>query len=284
MVAEVAVGAAVLYVAMCGLLFFGQSKQVYFPGRTVHATPEDAGLSFESLRLKTPDGETLAGWFIPGPTNVPAAGYTVLVCHGNAGDIGDRVYLARLLHDMGFGSLMFDYRGYGQSSGRPTEEGTYADASRVWEHLTVERKIAPDRIVLYGHSLGGVVAIHLAQSVRPAPRLLVAESVFSSAPDMAARIYPWLPGRALCRFRYNAAELIHNVECPVILAHSPDDEVIPYDLGRRVFDAAKGPKRFFQLTGGHNTGGLHVEPVYQRMIADAAVGGGAFFTRTGEGR
>jgi len=276
MIAEVAVGAAVVYVGMCGLLFFGQSRQVYYPGKTVNATPEDAGLAFESLRLATPDGETLAGWYIPGPSNVPTAGYTVLVCHGNAGDIGDRVYLARLLHDMGFSSLMFDYRGYGNSSGRPTEKGTYTDAQRAWLYLTFERKIAPDRIVIYGHSLGGVVATHLAASVRPAPRLLVAESVFSSAPDMAARIYPWLPSRLLCRFRYAAVQDVQRVECPVIVAHSPDDEVIPYELGRRVFAAAREPKRFVTLSGGHNTGGLHVEPAYQRLIVDAALGGTAF--------
>jgi fermentation-respiration switch protein FrsA (DUF1100 family) len=252
---------------MCGLLFFGQAKQVYFPDRVVSATPADAGLKFEQVRVATADGETLAAWYVPagGAGNV---GRTVLYCHGNAGDIGDRVSHVVELHRAGFDVMVFDYRGYGESTGRPTEEGTYLDAGACWDHLVTKRGIPAETIVLYGHSLGGAVAA--VQASRSRPGLLVIEGTFSSASDMAAAMFPWLPSRVLCRFRYDALDAVSRVNCPIVVAHSRDDEMIPYAMGRRLFDAALEPRRFVELRGGHNESGLGYDAGYLRVIVDSA--------------
>jgi pimeloyl-ACP methyl ester carboxylesterase len=267
---EVLVAVSVVYGAFCGILFFGQSKQVYFPDLKVSATPADTGLKFESVRIRTEDGKTLGAWYVPASVG-SNLGYTVLYCHGNAGDIGDRVSHVEELHRVGFDVMVFDYRGFGESTGKPTEKGTYLDARACWDHLVKTRGVVPERIVVYGHSLGGAVAAHLAADAPP--RLLVVEATFTSAGDMAARMFPWLPSRLLCRFRYDTRDAVRRARCPVIVAHSRDDEMIPYVMGRRLFDSAHGPKRFVELRGGHNESGLGYAPEYPRLIVDAAANG-----------
>lgn len=267
---EVLITVAVVYSAFCGLLYFGQARQVYFPDRVVSATPAEAGIKFEPVSIRTGDGETLDAWYVPAAegSNV---GYTVLYCHGNAGDIGDRVWHVEALHGAGFASLVFDYRGYGRSTGKPSEDGTYLDAQACWDYLTSTRGIPAERIVVYGHSLGGAVAAHLA--ARSPPRLLVVEGSFTSAGDMGAMMFPWLPSRLLCRFRYDTRDSVQRARCPVVVAHSRDDEMIPYAMGRRTFESASGPKSFMELRGGHNESGLGYSPEYLRLIVDAATNG-----------
>lgn len=266
---EIAVAVGVVYGAFCGLLYFGQARQVYFPDRTVSATPANAGLAFEPLRISTADGETLGAWYVPaGPaTNL---GLTVLYCHGNAGDIGDRVGHVVELNRAGFDVMMFDYRGYGESSGKPTEEGTYKDVGACWEYLVAKRGVKADRIVLYGHSLGGSIAAWQA-AVTP-PRLLVVEGSFTSAGDMAAMMFPWLPARMLCRFGYSTEAAVRAARCPVLVAHSRDDEMIPFAMGRRLYESAPEPRRFFELRGGHNESGLGYSPEYLQAIVECASG------------
>jgi hypothetical protein len=244
--------AAACYAGLCLLVFAKQSGYVYYPDRHVACTPGDAGLRHEDLRLKTEDGETIAAWY------VPAAGetgrVTVLFCHGNGGDIGDRLESIRALNAMGLNVAIFDYRGYGNSTGRPSEKGTYADALAAWRHLVREKKIPAGRIVAYGESLGGAVAARLAEDRKPGA--LVLESTFTSARDMAARMFPCLPGRLLCRFSYDTLARLRGVKCPVLIAHSRTDEMIPFAFGKRLFEAANEPKAFVALTGGHNDCGI----------------------------
>lgn len=237
---------ALAYVGLCLLLVFTQSRAVYYPTRELRETPAAAGLPFENVVLRTADGESIQAWYVP----APRATRTVLVCHGNAGNRGDRVAFIGLLNSLRVNVLMFDYRGYGGSSGRPDEQGTYADALAAWKFLAEERGIAASNIVLFGQSLGGAVAAQLAERVRPGG--LVLESTFTSAGDMAAQIYPYLPARWLCRFRYDTLERLPRLACPLLVIHGPDDEMIPFAHAQRNFAAAREPKRLYPIAGGHN--------------------------------
>lgn len=235
------------YVGFALLVFFLQSRFVYYPTRTVLTTPAAMGLAFEDVRLTTEDGETIAGWYVAA-TGPPRG--TSLCFHGNGGNIGDRVDTIKALNDLGMNVLMIDYRGYGQSTGKPTEDGTYRDAHAAWNYLTGVRGEAPSRIAIHGRSLGCAVAARLAADRQPGA--LVLESPFASVPDMARVQFPWLPTRLCCRFNYDVVSSTAAVKCPVLVAHSPRDEMVPFEQGRRVFEAAPGPKRFVELSGSHN--------------------------------
>jgi fermentation-respiration switch protein FrsA (DUF1100 family) len=236
------------YVGLMLLMYFRQAKYVYFPSKSLTSTPATARLAYEELSVRTSDGETVQGWFVP--VDKPVG--TVLFCHGNAGNIGDRLDVIWMLHDMGLNACLFDYRGYGKSTGTPTEEGTYRDAEAVWDYLVRDKGVAAGRMVVWGESLGGAVAAWVAEKKHPGA--LILESTFTSIPDLASRLYPFLPIRWLCRFRYPTAVRLGSISCPVLVAHSPDDEMIPFAMGQKLYQAARDPKRFFTLRGSHNTG------------------------------
>ena len=256
---------AVTYIAMCALLFFMQKRQIYIPSGPIDLTPSVLDLKFENLRLKTSDGEEVSAWYVAAPNGGKGA-LTVHFSHGNGGNLSDRVDSMKTFHDMGFNTIAYDYRGYGESTGSTTEQGTYIDARTVYDYLVNEKKTAPEDIILFGRSLGGAVAVQLATEVQAS--MLVVESAFSSAPDMAARIFPILPARLLCRYRYDSAARIKEITCPVLLAHSPNDSVIPYDQGQKLFAAANEPKQFVDMTGNHNDGGLDADRNYQQILKD----------------
>jgi hypothetical protein len=244
------------------LLYAFQSRFLYFPHRGMAATPRDAGLTYEDIDFLTADGVRLNGWWIPaGPdANV------LLHFHGNAGNISHRVETVAQFHRLGFSLFMIDYRGYGRSEGSPEEEGTYLDAAAAWEYLVNTRKIPADRIVLQGRSLGGPIAAHLAARVRP--RALILESTFTSVPDIAARLYPFLPVKLLSRFDYNTADFLKDVHCPVLIIHSPGDEIVPFDHGTALYEAAQSPKEFLQIAGDHNEGFLTSAEAYEQGIME----------------
>ena len=259
------------YVGLCLLLFFRQSRYVYFPARDVTLTPAAANLRYEEVTLRTSDGETLQAWFVPAQGSTT----TLLYCHGNAGNIGDRVPALALFHELGLTVFMFEYRGYGHSTGTPTEAGTYRDAQAAWDYLTQIRKLAPGHIVVMGRSLGGAVAAWLA--AQQTPGALILEATFTSLPDMAQQLYWYLPARWFCRLRYDTLSRMSAVRCPVLVAHSPDDEMIPCDQARRLFAAAPAPKEFLELRGSHNADYDETGPAY-----GAGIGG--FLARQGLGR
>lgn len=236
------------YVGLTLLLYFRQSRYVYYPSRSLTLTPAMVQLTYEDVNVTTGDGVAVHGWYVPGGE----AGRTVLFCHGNAGNISDRIDVIRMFHEMGYNLCLFDYRGYGKSGGVPSEAGTYKDAEAVWEWLVKTKGVAPGAIVAYGESLGGAVAAWLAEQKKVGA--LILESTFTSLPDMAAQVYPFLPARWLCRFRYNTLARMPNIHCPVFVVHGRDDEMIPFECGRRLFAAANEPKVFFELQGTHNDG------------------------------
>ncbi|MBU4286402.1 MAG: alpha/beta hydrolase [Verrucomicrobia bacterium] len=252
--------AATVYVGLCILLFFRQSHMIYFPLSKVQATPADAGLAYESVALMTADDVRLASWYVP----CEGARGTVLMCHGNGGNIGDRLHPISLFHELGLNVLIFDYRGYGESAGKPSEEGTYQDACAAGQYLVEKRNTPPDKIVVFGRSLGGAVAADLAGRVKPAA--LILEAAFTSIPDMGAKLYPYLPIRLLSRYRYNTLARMEQIKCPVLIAHSRDDEMIPFEQGQRLFAAAREPKTFFELTGDHNEGEALTSPAYRQAL------------------
>ena len=256
-----AIGYAVLAVA----LFFYQPNLLYFPdmpSREIKATPRDIGRGFEVLTLTTRDDEQLDAWFIPAD---PARG-VVLFCHGNAGNISHRLVSIQLFNELGLSVLIFDYRGYGQSTGKPTENGTYRDADAAWHYLVEQRGIPAERIILFGRSLGASIAADLATRQNAAG--LILESGFTSVPDIAAKLYPWLPVRWFSRYQYDTRKKLANIHSPVLIAHSRDDEIISYSNGERLFEAANEPKQFLPLRGGHNDGFFVSGEGYTRGLDD----------------
>lgn len=248
------------YLTVVLLVYFSQSRLIYYPMQKISNTPDAIGLDYTPINIATTDGETLHGWWVPAPD----AKGTVLFFHGNAGNISHRINYLAMFKRLGYNTLLFDYRGYGQSSGTPSESGTYLDAQAVWHYLTTTQGIAPTQIVLFGESLGGAVAAWLA--AREKPGLLVLASVFTSVPDLAAEIYPFLPVRWLTRFHYNTLESLQSVTCPVFIAHSLQDEIIPFEHGQQLFQAAPEPKQFLPLEGGHNTGFVFMQPVWIKSL------------------
>lgn len=245
--------AGALYALLVALVYVFQGRLLYLPsigGRTLQATPDDIGLAFENVRLTTRDGVSLHGWFVPARD----AERVLLFCHGNAGNISHRLDSIRIFHDLGLSVFIFDFRGYGQSEGRPTEEGTYRDAEAAWSYLVEARRFPDQRIIVYGHSLGAAIAAQVARGRRPAS--LILESPFASVTAVASHHYRFLPVRWLSRFEYASAQYVRDVHVPVLVIHSRQDEIIPVAQGREVFEHANEPKSFLEIIGDHNAGFL----------------------------
>jgi hypothetical protein len=245
-----------------GLMYLAQPGMLFFPHAALDATPRDWGLAYQDVRFPSADGLKLHAWLIPRDD----ARQVLLFFHGNAGNISHRGESVAIFHRLGLSVFILDYRGYGHSEGSPSEPGLYLDARAAWHHLTDKLGYAPADIVVFGRSLGGVVAAKLASEVRPGA--LILESSFSSAKDAARAIYPVLSRLVLLRFELAAAHYVRSAGCPVLVLHSPDDEIIPYRLGRKLFAAAPAPKRFVELRGGHNEGFLLSQPDYERALRD----------------
>ena len=229
------------------LLF--ERKLIYFPQRAHDVRPGDLGLAFEDLTLAAEDGVRIHAWYLP-PPGEPR--WTVLLAHGNAGNVSHRLDRTIFLQSkLGAAVLLFDYRGYGRSEGSPDEEGTYRDARAAHRWLVGTKRVPAERLVLFGESLGSAVALDLALS-RPC-RALVLESPFASVPAMARAVYPVLPLWPLVRTRYENEGKAPRLAVPLLVLHGDRDEVVPFAQGRRVFEAAPPPKRFFAIRGaGHN--------------------------------
>jgi len=238
-----------IYFVFTIILTATQSHLIYYPNlpsREVKMSPDAIGLSYEKVNFETADGVKLSGWFIP----VENCRGVVLFCHGNAGNISHRLESIQMFNRLGFSTFIFDYRGYGESGGRISERGTYTDAEAAWNYLIQQREISTDEIIIVGRSLGGSIAAWLAQGRMP--KGLILESTFTSIKDIGAELYPYLPVRLVLRFNYNTLDYIENVNCPVLIVHSRNDEMISIEHGRKLFKAAKEPKKFLEIKGTHN--------------------------------
>ncbi|WP_431958379.1 alpha/beta hydrolase [Nocardia lijiangensis] len=218
----------------------------YLPDRQILQTPAAVGLDYIDLAPRTEDGETLHAWWLPARRPI---GH-VLFAHGNAGNLGDRVAIFALLVAAGFDVLAFDYRGYGRSTGRPSEHGTYLDARAAREALLARPEVDPDRVLYLGKSLGGGVLLELAE-VHP-PAGLVLMSTFTGLRDAAGAIYPFLP-RPLIPDAYPSLRRIGSLAAPVLIMHGDRDELLPLRNAERLYAAASEPKRLVVVPGaGHN--------------------------------
>jgi fermentation-respiration switch protein FrsA (DUF1100 family) len=251
----------VLFIAYWGLgviLYIMQPTFLYSPLREVPYTPDELGLDFENVEFKTDDGLRLTGWYIP----VEDSEYTVLFCHGNGGNIMHRLDSINLFYKLGLSCFIFDYRGYGESEGQPSEEGTYLDAMAAYKWLTEEKKVSPDDIILFGRSLGGSIAAQLATKVKA--RALIIESTFTSYIDIGKKFYPYMPVCWFARFSYRTIDYVKDVRCPVMFIHSRNDETVPFEFGLELYEAANEPKEFVEIFGSHNDGFLVSSEIYKK--------------------
>lgn len=251
-----------VWVAMCAALFVFQSTLVFVPSAVMSRTPADAGLDFEPVTLTTRDGERLLAWWVPPPS---PDGAVVLFAHGNAGNLSHRLDTLRAHHRMGHGVLAFDYRGYGVSTGTPSEAGLALDARAAWDHLTIDRGIPAARIVLHGRSLGAGVAVGLATEVEAAG--LVVEAAFTSLPDLAAELYPLFPVRWLSRIEFPNRRRLAALNLPVLVVHGVDDTLVPFTHGRALH-AITPNATLLALAGGHNDAFVVSAGDYQRGVGE----------------
>lgn len=248
------------YLALLILVWLLQGCMIHFPARTMVATPADVGLGYEEVSLDTADGEKLHAWLLPAREKRAV----LLFFHGNAGNISHRLESLRIFHELGLEVLILDYRGYGRSSGRPSEEGLYHDAEAAYDYLTQVQGVAPKRLLVFGRSLGAAVAANLA-SQRPVGGLIL-ESGFTSVPDLGAQLYPFLPVRLLARYHYDTRDALSKVTGPVLIVHSRDDDIIPFSHGQALYEVAGKSRQFLELGGDHNTGFLHSRESYIRGL------------------
>lgn len=267
---------AFYYLVICLALMFFQRYLIYHPKRTEKLSAAEASLpqgTVHEISYETADGLTINGWHLlrQGEVHQTAqacqesldqGGPVVLFFHGNGGDRRGRVDYCEIFNRAGADVFVIDYRGYADSPGSPTEDGLYEDARGLWKYATEERGIDPDRILIFGESLGGGVAVQLAQEVCQAgtpPAGLMLRSTFSCLADAAGSHYPWIPTHLLVWDRFPSCDTIGKVTCPVLVLHGTEDRIVPYELGQKLFVAAPKssandiPKQFITLEGAdHN--------------------------------
>lgn len=253
--------AAALIVVWLMLRWFEHS-QVYHPTRALEASPAELGRAFEEVSFHAADGVALHGWFFPADAGSARERWAFLICHGNGGNISHRLELCAALLRTGASVFVFDYRGYGRSEGRPGEEGTYRDAQSAHGWLR-ERGFQPENILPYGESLGGAVAAELALRERVGG--VVIQSAFTSIAEVGAELFPWLPVRWMNTIRYDTREKLSRVAVPVLVLHSREDDLVAFHHGQRNYEAAREPKLFRELRGGHNA------PVWEQPEFRAAL-------------
>jgi fermentation-respiration switch protein FrsA (DUF1100 family) len=240
-----------VYVGLLLLLRVNESRLIYFPGSGRRLIPPPAYLELPVQRVEFPtdDGLSIVSWLIP--AHGDSSGFWLIICHGNAGNLSEFGRPAHYagLRQLGLNLLAFDYRGYGESEGVPTEGGLYRDAQAAYRYLRETLAIPPERIIVFGHSLGSAVAIDLVS--RAAVAGLIVEGALTSAIHRGQELYPYIPVRWIAASRYASIEKISKVTVPKLFLHAKGDEVIPLAHGRRLYEAAPPPKTFVQLDGGH---------------------------------
>jgi len=255
---------AIFYVLVCVYIYLAQHKMIYYPTDDVAVLPEEVKLDYEEFFINAGQKDTICAWFFPKEVNY-LTNMTVLFADGNAGNMSYRLETVLFLNKLGANVLMFDYRGYWKSSGKPSETATYEDAMACYNWMIEVKEIKPENIVLFGRSLGGAIMIDLAAKVKCAG--LIVESSFTSAPEVATEIFPFFPVRYLSKYKYDSLKKIKNINCPLLVTHSPEDDIIPFRMGQMLFDEAKEPKQFVLLSGGHNDRDYLQDSTYRSAVS-----------------
>lgn len=235
----------ILFICFLSYVRYLERHSIFYPSKNLENVPSDLGMLYEDIYFQTQDGVKLNAWFIAGDPG----GKTVLFIHGNAGNIGDRMNKIGIFHALGVNVFIVDYRGYGKSEGEPSEQGVYLDMLATYDYLIDEKNIAAQDIVVYGVSLGGAFAVDLATKREVAA--LIVDASFSSGLDMARRMFPYVPS-FLIKTQLNSAQKVKTLTMPKLFLHSRADEIVPFDLGKKLFDMAAQPKQLVELLGGHN--------------------------------
>jgi len=244
---------AVMIAGFLALVRYLETVGVFFPSSEMEVSPSVMDLPWEDVYFKTKDNVKLNSWFFKNSH----AQSTIIFAHGNAGNISDRLFKVKFFYDLGLNVLIFDYRGYGKSEGKPSEAGIYLDAQGAYDYLRSRGDVNMNNIILYGASLGGTVVIDLATHRHAA--LLVVESSITNAEDMAHVHYPFVPSFFLS-LKFDSINKVKTLSVPKLFIHSPEDEVVPYWVGQKLFEAACEPKEFLKINGGHNDGSITVDP------------------------
>lgn len=270
---------AVIYIFISLLLTIFQHRLVFKPGKTIFKTPSDIGLEYDNIFIelrkncdlnnKSDKGfdyifekahiaidqnlgsfkkssNTINCWFIP--VDKPKA--TILICHGNAGTMSHRIDTAELFHSLGMNVILFDYRGFGLSKGRLTEQSTYDDAEAVLRYFRDVKNIPITEIIILGRSMGGPIAAKLAKE--NTPLLTILESTFASIPDIAKFRFPILLTKLLVTIKYPTIDFVKKIKSPIMITHSTEDEIIPFFMGENIYASAQDPKYFHERIGSHN--------------------------------
>ena len=242
----------ILYIAIFLLLRYGQNRIIFLPHRQIRATPQEYDLGYQEVWLKI-NQDRVHGWWIPATEPTAPA---LLYFHGNASNNGDLIEIALIFHRLGLSTLLIDYRGYGKSSPIfPNEVRAYEDAEVAWQYLTQELKIEPERIFVYGHSLGGAIAIELATK-HPEMAGLITEGTFTSIKDMASlsALFKIFPLNWLITQRFDSISKVKSLQVPLLILHGTEDETIPLFMSDQLFAAAPEPKQLeiFSQAGHDN--------------------------------
>lgn len=267
---DVAGVGAIAYLLLCISLLLWQNRLIFFPSSVIENTPDELGLAYSDVWLpvstKAGSVKRLHGWWIPAPSPTSDV---LLYLHGNGENIGANLEHAHRFHQLGFSVLLIDYRGYGRSEGKfPTEAQVYQDAQVAWDYLVQQRGIKPQHIFLYGHSLGGAIAIDLAVR-NPEAAGLIVESSFTSLLDMVDHqgVYSLFPADLLLSQRFDSLSKIESLQMPLLLIHGTDDQIIPPRMSQVLFDAAIVPKKLFIVpyADHNNVGSVSGEQYFQTV-------------------
>lgn len=237
-----------------------ESRTLFYPTQDVSFNPKSANLEFQDVFFTTDDNVELNGWLILREGAV----YTVLFCHGNAGNLSHRIDKLKFFHELGCNVFIFDYRGYGKSKGRPSEKGFYRDAKAAYKFL-LSSGVSSDQIIGYGESIGGAVIVDLAS--KEPMRAMILDSTLTSIKDMIARAYPFVPYWVFSS-RFASDEKIKQINIPKLIIHSRNDEIIPYAIGKKLYEVALPPKEFAEIRGGHNSCFYESQDFLKKQIGD----------------
>ncbi|MCR9141115.1 MAG: alpha/beta hydrolase [bacterium] len=265
------------YAALNAYVYSIQDQLTYHPIRRHAYAPADYGLSVQEHRVPTPTGERLHAWYLPAAEESPdeSSSFVLLYSHGNAGNLSHNLRSLRQLHQLGISVFIYDYRGYGESTGIPDEAGLYADAHAALDYLRNTLKIPAERVLYFGRSLGGAMAVDLAAR-RPA-RALILESTFTSAVDVGAEVYWFLPVSLLARNRFESLERlrthalkdVNGEDLPVLIIHGRQDRLVPFAHAERLHAAARTKRKtLLEIQGGHNDAFLVSKKRYEAAFAD----------------
>ena len=250
---------AIAYTTLFIGFYFFQKKMIFVPSKDVSSTPKSIGLDYQTHIVGK---DKVYSWYIPSKKEHAD---TVLICHGNAGNISDRLSTISFYHNaLELNLVIFDYSGYGNTPGTVGEEATYNNSRDVFDFMVSDLKIDPNHIIVDGRSLGGAVAVDLA--VNRKFKALIIQSTFTSIYDMARKQVPFFPISWLQKVYYDSISKVGQVECPTLVIHSKEDQIIPFEMGETLYGKLKSPKQFCTISGGHNSGWQESIEVYTKAI------------------